>query len=471
MSVYNAYSNPNTITIDMLNDGIPTGKYQEFELDGVTFVRLHSNPADDDINSNIYPKTLVGMGMTVSYGSSQNYDMLLEQWWTSGYFGRNDVTDIKGRTIDYYSGATGGGTGGGLSPKPKSAIFSKIPQDDISNELIELYTAGMWGNNTGSLYTFYTSSEQTENKKRYYYEVKPTLNSSSSFYVAFGHHNGLGSNSDGGQINDSPSRVIYSQYRLLCLDGSQTKFTISGSETDYIYVINMSRDLYKDKLDPGNWQLSLAELSGSSDLNINFGSNVSVATGSTVYTLIDNSLDSDQTISDEYLDLDIYSVVSGTIANGVYSTEEWGKVYPKIGIIVLDGRVLDSKLNFGTSTGSNIDGDNAYKLFLSISGSGTPTSDRSELFSFDARSSETMTKQHYFIHINSDQFNFSNNPTYVSGTNGELLHETFLGNPITYITSIGLYDNQQELLAIGKFSSPVKKSFTEELHVTLNLEY
>jgi|GEM_PF-1410729 len=469
MELYSAYANPSAINQDFISIDGP-GTYRSFDVGGVKFITFETGQYD--LSTNAFPEILEyydihgdGTKKSAKFPSTQHTNVL-NDWWISNLQGGNGVTDINGKSIAYYIGGAGG-----LPVLPTSYIYTKINSDDISNEVSKIHTDEIWDNNTGSLYTFYTQSLQSTTSKQYYYGVKKLSSDITTvFSVAFGHANGSGSYSGGGQTNDSPSKAIYSQYKLMCLEYGN-KFTISGSVTDYIYVINFNRDTYKDKLDPGNWQLSLTELSGSTNLDINFGNELSVATGSTLYTLIDNSMDSDQIISEEYGDLNEYSVVNGTISNGIISDEEWGKVYPKLGIIVLDGRVLDSKLNFGTSTGSNIDGDNAYKLFTSISGSSIATTDRSTLYPFDARSSKTITKNHYFIHVESSQYNFSNNPTYASGTIGELTQQTFINNPITYVTSIGLYNDRHDLLAIGKFSQPIKKNFNEELHITLNLEY
>jgi hypothetical protein len=46
-----------------------------------------------------------------------------------------------------------------------------------------------------------------------------------------------------------------------------------------------------------------------------------------------------------------------------------------------------------------------------------------------------------------------------------------VGNPKTYITTVGLYDDNNELLAVAKLSKPLLKSFSREALVRVRLEY
>jgi hypothetical protein len=101
-------------------------------------------------------------------------------------------------------------------------------------------------------------------------------------------------------------------------------------------------------------------------------------------------------------------------------------------------------------------------MFHSISGS---------VAGFQARNSQKITSAHYFVRIKNGQYNFSNNPTYTTGSDGVLAQSTFIGDPKTYITTIGLYNNRQELLAVAKLSQPLLKSFSREALVRVKLDY
>ena len=69
------------------------------------------------------------------------------------------------------------------------------------------------------------------------------------------------------------------------------------------------------------------------------------------------------------------------------------------------------------------------------------------------------------------EFNYSNNPTFVTGSNGTFLHASMLRNPSVYITTIGMYDNINRLVAVAKLSKPLLKSFNREALIKVKLDY
>ena len=85
-------------------------------------------------------------------------------------------------------------------------------------------------------------------------------------------------------------------------------------------------------------------------------------------------------------------------------------------------------------------------------------------------------QQYVFVRVNNGDFNYSNNPTYVTsslalGDKGMIREDSFKEYPYTYITTVGLYNDLNELIAVGKMSKPVIKSPTSELSITVKLEY
>jgi hypothetical protein len=92
------------------------------------------------------------------------------------------------------------------------------------------------------------------------------------------------------------------------------------------------------------------------------------------------------------------------------------------------------------------------------------------------RKSEFVPSTNYFVRVKNKQFNYSNNPTFVSdGTDGQtkgtIIYQDLINNPRTYMTSVGLYDNNNELLAIGKLSRPTQKSFDNELLIKVRIDF
>lgn len=346
--------------------------------------------------------------------------------------------------------------------------------NDIIDNQTETVTAGLWSGNVASLTTAFTSSAQTTVQRRYYVDVldgdPATSGSAIQYSLAFGHALGSGSDSQG-QLNDSPSKAVYSQYKQLLLNPTDTRFTTAGSgSTDYIYVINFKRNRLKERLDAGNFELPLRYMSASLDTNAT-GSNVAVSS-SVVYSLIDDSSLADASVGDSGR---VYNIVSGSINSGVYNSSApiyWGLAYPDYGVLVLDGKMLDQQLNFQTNTGSSSEGNNHFRLFHSISGSSLLTNpETGDPYGFLARNSEKVTSTHYFVRIKNAEYNFSNNPSYTTGSVGDLAQSTFVGDPKTYITTVGLYNDSQELLAVAKLSKPLLKSFQREALIRVKLDF
>jgi len=335
---------------------------------------------------------------------------------------------------------------------------------------------------------YFTSSTKPITSNSYYYEITDceTCGKIPYFAVSYGHILGSGSVViDSEESNKTSTDSIYSQYQLICLETDRSidgislpKFTFvsqsSSVESDDIYVINFNRNGIKDKLDPGNFQINLSYLSGNLYGN-NFytGSNVTVG-GTDIIQLIDNSSDFDQSETCESEPLTSYSIVSGSLLDGKYengSVNTYGTVYPHAGVVVLHPKRLNELLGFNTVTGSNINGDNAYKLFTSISGAASPYISRSETYYLTARNVKYKTTNHYFVRAYAPFANYSNNPTYVTGSSNEVFDKCFIKDPTTYITSIGLYNSSKELLGIAKLSKPIKKNFETDLLIKIRLNW
>jgi hypothetical protein len=372
-----------------------------------------------------------------------------------------------------------------LPPAPPNLgsgrIFTPFENGDVVPNQQETVTRALWSGNVGNLTTFYTSSAQTTTQQRYYYEI---FNSASGgcgaeaqFSVAWGHKQGSGSADEGGQVNDTPSRAIYGQYKQLCLDAGTERFTFNGTATDSIYVINVNRARMREYLDEGNIEINLQRLSGSQWLaggraqNAWTGSNVRVFPSQAVLRLIDDSRVASATVGESG---EVYNIVSGTIEDGVYNSSAphyYGQLYRRLGIIVLDGTKLDQSASFLTVTGSEIPGDNAWKLFTAISGAALYTDASGDRLGFAGRSAEKVKSTHFFVRVKNQEYNFSNNPTFVTGSEGDLYEPTFIGDPRTYVTTVGLYNPDKELLAVAKTSKPIQKSFTKELLLKIRLDF
>jgi len=342
-------------------------------------------------------------------------------------------------------------------------IYSRF---DVGNDVIsnrkEKVTAGIWSNGTGEIATFHTSSAQTSsNAGRYYWDVynssSVSVGSSVQFAIAYGHKQGSGSIITN---EDFPTKAIYTQYKNLLLAPGDNTFTFDNKvDEEHILAINFQRARLKEKLDPGNWELVLS------------GSGIST-TGGNITKLIDNSGGKDASIQDGQR---VYSVVSGTIAGGELTTDDdgvtggYGLVYPDLGIIVLNpGRLKERGITpTGVVTASNTNNQYNAMLFTAISGAAAYNSN----YGFAARNEEEVTSTFYYVRVKNADYNFSNNPTFSTGSLGALRHPTMIKDPKTYITTVGLYNDRQELLATAKLSKPLIKSFDRESLIKVKLDF
>jgi hypothetical protein len=90
---------------------------------------------------------------------------------------------------------------------------------------------------------------------------------------------------------------------------------------------------------------------------------------------------------------------------------------------------------------------------------------------FEMRRTENVSTQHFFVRATNREFNFSNNPTFVSGADGTFREPSFETDPKTYITSVGLFNDANELMAVAKTSQPIAKSFDKEVLIKVKLDF
>jgi hypothetical protein len=377
-------------------------------------------------------------------------------------------------------------------------VFERILIEDKLPIQKEIKTYGIWSNNVGNLTNFYTCSYGLDNSSYNLTIFNDVCNSCSSevqFSISYGHDDGSGSKDLGGYDWCTPTNAIYGMYRNLCLDKSQNRFMIGKKEMYHFYALNIDKNRMGDKIDEGNIEINIAHLSGSEFLagggnrNAHTGSNVKLSGTNKILRLIDDSkLDISKLSTtsatttyakhkeNSFLYEDsgpVFYMVSGSLEDGIYNNTNptaYGLLYPNLGVILLDADMLDASASFLTVTGSDVNGENTMKLFTAISGAAKYTDLSGDVLGFQARRKELLYTEHYYIRVKNFDFNFTNNPTYQKGTEGEI-SDDFLGNPKVFITTVGLYNEQKELLAIGKLSRPVQKDYVTEALFTLKLSY
>ena len=330
-----------------------------------------------------------------------------------------------------------------------SKAFSKFNMsDDVVENVVQKVTTPLWSaSQTSSLTSFYTSSTQTGSTSgKYYWDVynlaPGTENSAVQYSITYGHQQGSGS---GGITDNRPYKAIYSQHTQTVLNPGDNTFTFDAKDstsnysTDF-YSINISRALYKERLDPGNWELKLSGSAIGYDITLtdDSGQSKSAGTGSGAR---------------------VFNVVSGTIDGGQVGTTKYGFVYPDVGLIILSGQITAS-VGWATDiTGTTT--VNQGRFINSIQGGSY----------FKARSEEDVTSTHYFCRVHSSEYNYTNNPTWANQTSGIPVNDEFKTDPKAYITTIGLYNDAKELLAVAKLSKPLLKSYSREAVIKVKLDF
>ena len=388
-------------------------------------------------------------------------------------------------------------------------IYQQFSTEDIVEGNPTEVTTGLWSGDSGSLTSFELWSTElaaTNTQNKYFlnvYDKNPQTDSTAEvqFAVAYGHVSGSGAPTLNQQDTSLMApKAVYLQYKNLLLTPEDTLFTFGTSRAEHIYVINIQRARLKGKLDPGNFQITLAGNSGSftfiDDSLQTLGSRRSFSKSGRVFNLVSGSL----------------TGVSGSLiaATTASAGVGFGLVYPDMGVIVLNPDPIASTVGFiprdtdtpgaygDLVTGSASEWNSTLQsLYTLVWGSGTnnpwaPWTGslvgdggtyydqynhlglvRSLLLGqdFQARSAETISSTHYFIRLRNKDFNYTNNPTFATGSTGKLSNEDFIKDPRVFATGIGLYNDQNELLAIAKMSRALEKSFDKEALIRVRLDF
>jgi len=359
-------------------------------------------------------------------------------------------------------------TGAGVS----TGIYKRFGEFDKVNAKVEVITTGLWTGDTGSLTAAYTSSTQVAAASGdYYYNVynaDPGTDTTAEvqFGVAYGHINGSGSvslaNSDDALL---ASKANYAQYKSVILDPTDTKFSFENAagtkiDSNDIYAINVNRARYREKMDPGNWSLTLTGTGGThtfiDDSGKKFGDTLGKA--GRVFKVVSGSLN---------LGTENEATVNSTVSSGDVG---FGLFYPDRGIILLSPAALEDAVGSITVNGASV----------SIAGSASTSAEQENHKilvnainvggDFQARRTENVSTQHFFVRATNREFNYSNNPTYVNAT-GKFAETSFETNPKTYISTIGLLNDANEMIAVAKTSQPIEKSFDKEVLIKVKLSF
>ena len=349
------------------------------------------------------------------------------------------------------------------------ATYTIFQDGDTVDSIDRVFTSA-WSGNTNDLATlgFFSSSVQyvtttSTSSGAFYMEIynkDPEANTDeeAQFSIAYGNKIGSGSldfSSGAGAEGYSAAKSIYTQYRNLVFGGDETQnFSFNGYTPDDIYVININRARYKNALRLNNFNL---QLSGSTKL-LELTSDSVTTSGSA------NAIRAG--VGREF------NLVSGSNGERVGSSNtyitdsgSYGYIYPDAGFIILNADALDATaadngIALNTTTTSNNNGKNPIKLQNALT--------LGNSFILDAQ--EDIASKFYFCRVKNQEFNYTTNDSFTLN-DGTLSFDSMIDNPQTYITTVGLYNDNQDLLAVAKLSQPLPKDFTKEALIKIKLDY
>ena len=346
--------------------------------------------------------------------------------------------------------------------------FKRFDQEDVVVSAESISTP-VWSGNRTTLNGFYTSSTQVGGASGdYYYNIYQTGSALEDarvqFSLAYGHKKGSGSIYFNPTVpGKTPSSTVYGQYRSLILGDEDSDFVFGGVASEHFYALSINRARFKEKLLPGTISITLEHSASNGKTysrtltdDSKVASTVTFTDAGRVYELVSGSLG---------------TIYSGINNNGYTSNHgSYGKVLPDIGVILINANALNS---MPISGGVRFEA-NELANTVTYSGSKSNLQQGFDLFErgggFRVQSEETIASNFVFVRARNSEFNYSSNPSVITGS-GELRHDVLINSPQSYITSVGLYNDNNDLLAIAKLSRPLLKDFTKEALVRVKLDY
>ena len=332
--------------------------------------------------------------------------------------------------------------------------FNRLAPEDFIVSL-DSVTAPIWTGGSPLLTRFFSSSVQEAGSSGdFYLNVYQTSSTNNDaevqFAIAYGDSLGSGSALYNPAVpGASPTKTTYGQYRNLVLGDENSQFIFGGATSSNFWVISVDRNRYKESLLPGTMTLTLSGSGGKLNLTDNSNAVPSIVFNDAgrVFQLVSGSAGTVYTINN----------ASGySTSNGSY-----GWFLPDIATILLNPKAVSESIRLTPNRSNNSDGLNYRTLFNALNLGG----------GFTMNSQETVSSDYIFVRARNAEFNYSENPSFISGSTGEVTFNNFINNPQTFPTTIGLYNDNNELLAVAKLSRPLLKDFTKEALVRVKLDF
>ena len=288
----------------------------------------------------------------------------------------------------------------------------------------------------------------------------PYLSSSANhiFDIAIGYSTGSALSSSSNTQNSKKINVYNQMAQLLV--GYDTTNNIqqfdqdgdlgSGTKIKECFFLSFGRLLTKDEIKKGSFNLQV--LTG--------GANTSPTS---LLTISDYGAATDYRTNSPAGEFGILYTSSAAVdGTGV------GLIYYQAGLAVLSASVFNG--NFGPRADTSAYTSSVRNYLASGSITGSCNGFRNRLYNVQFNNTTELNSTVYFCRANHNEFNYSTNPTYLNG--GQIVVKNNATDaPVSYITTVGLYSADNELLAVAKLSEPLKKSIDNELTVRVRLDY
>jgi hypothetical protein len=236
--------------------------------------------------------------------------------------------------------------------------------------------------------------------------------------------------------------------------------TDGGTKIEEAYVVNFTRLLTKDEVKKGSFTL---ELGVTGAYATPFASRIKLRdfNGTTSYKV--NSPAGEYGI--------LYATNSeATPLNGITGSTQQpaGLIYYQAGIAVVTASVFSGLLSSSAQMNSSGEFVDAVLTGSTIKSSCDEL--RHRIYDLSFNNSVELNSTVYFCRANHNEFNYSSNPTYLSASKLVVKNDSS-DVPVSYMTTVGLYSPDNELMAVAKLSEPLKKDPTAEFTVRVRLDY
>lgn len=253
-----------------------------------------------------------------------------------------------------------------------------------------------------------------------------------------------------------------------------------GDKFTSMFFLNFSRLLTKDEIKKGSFQMTLG-VNSSSVAPFNATCLISDASGTTNYKI--------NSPTGEY---GLLYAAAPTSASATWTSDSQravGLVFYQAGVVALSTAVFAQSSSASPSTfmSASLYGQMSSGYVLEMRGTGSAYTNVETLFETGSigdaaaalrnriqnitfNNTTELNSSIHFCRINHNEFNYSSNTSYLSGSKIRVKDKTS-DAPVSYITTVGLYSPDNELLAVAKLSEPLKKDPTQEMILRVRLDY